>query len=89
MNDDRLCLVNFFKTNESYRNLRFYELVMIDDEENFTAAAYEVEIMQLWDQLPDHAKTISLIQRIKQIASIECQEVVSKLVLYGKQDIAA
>ena len=52
---------------------------MIDDEENFTAAAYEVEIMQLWDQLPDHAKTISLIQRIKQIASIECQEVVSKL----------
>jgi hypothetical protein len=58
---------------------------MIDDEENFKELAYEVEIMQLWDQLPDHAKTTNLLQKIKRIATNESLHIVSKLSLRDDQ----
>jgi hypothetical protein len=45
---------------------------MIDDEDNFASGAYAVEIMQLWDNLPDHYKTAGLLNRIKCFASDEC-----------------
>ncbi|MGZ4997458.1 MAG: hypothetical protein ACXV8P_09585 [Methylobacter sp.] len=34
---------------------------MNDDE----SAAYEVEILRLWDELPDYAKTQNLLDKIK------------------------
>ncbi len=37
---------------------------MIDDEDSFASVAYEIEIMQLWDNLPDHYKTAGLLNKI-------------------------
>ncbi|TRW95844.1 hypothetical protein [Candidatus Methylobacter oryzae] len=34
---------------------------MTDDE----SAAYEAEILKLWDELPDYAKTQSLLDKLK------------------------
>ena len=45
---------------------------MIDDEDIFTSGAYEIEIMQIWDNLPDHYKTSGLLNKIKRFASDEC-----------------
>ena len=45
---------------------------MINDKDNFTSGAYEIEIMQLWDNLPDHYKTAGLLNKIKRFASDEC-----------------
>ena len=45
---------------------------MIDDEDNFASRAYAVEILQLWDNLPDHYKTPELLNKIKRSASNEC-----------------
>ncbi|MGZ8176171.1 MULTISPECIES: hypothetical protein [Methylobacter] len=33
--------------------------------EDETAAAYETEILRLWDELPDYAKTQSLLDQLK------------------------
>lgn len=53
---------------------------------DFTTAAYEVEIMRLWDSLPDHVKTISLLQKVKRIAESEYLQIVSKLPVHGDQE---
>ena len=53
---------------------------------DFTAAAYEVEIIRLWDSLPDHVKTISLLQKVKRIAESEYLQIVSKLSVHGDQE---
>ncbi len=45
---------------------------MIDDEDSFASEAYGIEIMQLWDNLPDHYKTAGLLNKIKRFASDEC-----------------
>jgi hypothetical protein len=57
---------------------------MIDDEYDYKAA-YEAEIVQLWDALPEHVKTISLLQKVKQIATTECLQISSKLTVHGDQ----
>lgn len=36
----------------------------MSDDEN---AVYEAEVLRLWDELPDHAKTPSLLDKIKDI----------------------
>jgi hypothetical protein len=53
---------------------------------DFTTAAYEVEIMRLWDSLPDHVKTISLLQKVKRITESEYLQIVSKLPVHGDQE---
>ena len=57
---------------------------MIDDEYDYKTA-YEIEIIQLWDSLPDHVKTISLLQKVKQIATAECLQIAGKLTVHDDQ----
>ena len=45
---------------------------MIYDEDSFASGDYEIEIMQLWDNLPDHYKTAGLLNKIKRFASDDC-----------------
>jgi hypothetical protein len=45
---------------------------MIYDEDSFTSGDYEIDIMQLWDNLPDHYKTAGLLNKIKRFASDDC-----------------
>ena len=55
-------------------------------EYDFTAAAYEVEIIRLWDSLPDHVKTTGLLQKAKRIAEAEYLQIASKLRVHGDQE---
>ncbi len=42
---------------------------MLDQEIDFKAAAYEHEIIRLWDAFPDYVKTVGLLEQIKYMAN--------------------